>query len=153
MPVSEAWKLLEQCKWADVAFNAGPDGFPYCVSISPVVLDGCVYFHCASEGYKLELLERDDKVCIHAVGRAFVSGSGFSLMYESVVAQGQAYVIGNEALKREVLRKTCSKYAPQQPPVAVDAYMDRFFSSVTVVGITIVSISGKRTIPSKSSDA
>ncbi|MDF2839216.1 MAG: putative nitroimidazole resistance protein, partial [Evtepia sp.] len=44
-----ALEVLKNCEYATLA-TVNPDGTPYCIPISPAMMDGALYFHCALEG-------------------------------------------------------------------------------------------------------
>lgn len=60
--------LIDRCQHGTVAF-ATEDGAPYCIPLSLVRMGDKLYFHCAKEGHKTDLLRRDDRVCVTFVGR------------------------------------------------------------------------------------
>src|SRR5574340_183743 len=39
------------------------EGIPYVVPMNFGLGDGCIYLHCASQGRKLDILRKNDKVC------------------------------------------------------------------------------------------
>ena len=39
----------------------GDDGYPYAVPLSYVYADGCLYFHSAVEGHKIDAIRRDGR--------------------------------------------------------------------------------------------
>jgi hypothetical protein len=43
--------------------SIGLDGYPYITPVNFVYYQGCIYFHCAPKGEKLQNIERDPKVC------------------------------------------------------------------------------------------
>lgn len=59
--------LIDRCQHGTVAF-ATEDGAPYCIPLSLVRVGDKLYFHCAKEGHKTDLLRHDSRVCITFVG-------------------------------------------------------------------------------------
>ena len=73
-----ALELIDRCKHGTVAF-ATEDGAPYCIPLSLVRAGDKLYFHCAKQGHKTDLLHRDGRVCVTFVGAddpAFRRGHG-----------------------------------------------------------------------------
>lgn len=112
----EVVKLLGQCDTVRLAMNGGD--FPYVVPLSFGYLyeDGklSVYFHCAKEGKKIDLLNRDNRVCLEAdILSGYVdTGRGVTADYKSVIMTGVARrVSGDEAVKGlELLLSHCKMY-------------------------------------------
>lgn len=61
-----ALEVLRDCEYATLA-TVNEDGTPYCIPISPVLVDGCIYFHCALEGKKLDNINQNPNVCVSCV--------------------------------------------------------------------------------------
>lgn len=106
--------VLDKCPTIRLGINGDP--YPYVVPLSfgYEAADGklTVYFHCAKEGRKLDMLSENGKVCIEAdILNGYVhTEHGVTADYESVIAVGQAReVSGEEAVKGlELLLKHCS---------------------------------------------
>ena len=60
-------ELIDRCKHGTVAF-ATEDGAPYCIPLSLVRAGDKLYFHCAKQGHKTDLLHRDGRVVADLVG-------------------------------------------------------------------------------------
>ena len=56
-----AQALIDRCTYGVVAISTGEDT-PYCLPLSLVRVDNRLYFHCAKQGRKLDLLRRNPKV-------------------------------------------------------------------------------------------
>jgi len=86
-------------------------GYPYAVPLSYVFADGKLYFHCASEGYKLDALQHNSKASFCVVRRDTVVPERITSIYESAIAFGRAKVVGNDDEKRTALRYLAQKYS------------------------------------------
>ena len=64
-PAEWALALLGRCEYACLGLT--DEAQPYCVPVSHVLVDGCVYFHSNPRGYKAELLAQNPRVCLTAV--------------------------------------------------------------------------------------
>lgn len=60
-------ELIDRCKHGTVAF-ATEDGAPYCIPLSLVRAGDKLYFHCAKQGHKTDLLHRDGPGVRHLCG-------------------------------------------------------------------------------------
>ena len=84
-------ELIDRCKHGTVAF-ATEDGAPYCIPLSLVRAGDKLYFHCAKQGHKTDLLHRDGRVCVTFVGAddpAFVAPAMYTTYFQSVVVMGR----------------------------------------------------------------
>lgn len=134
-----ALEALRACEYATLA-TVCPDGTPYCVPISPVVTGNTIYFHCATQGRKLDNIARNPSVCVSCAMNLKPLPEKFALEYESAVAFGRCEVVSDDAEKTTALELICEKYAPGVQ--AVDAIRN----SLAITGvcrITIENITGK----------
>ena len=90
----------------------GDEGYPYATPVNYVYEDGKIYIHSAKYGYKVECIEKCDKVCFSAIISAEVEQSRFTAAFESVVATGRIKSINDEGEKRSILEKFIYKMAP-----------------------------------------
>lgn len=100
----EVINLLASCQTVRLAMNG--EDFPYVVPLSfgYEYADGrlCIYFHCAKEGKKIDLLNRDGRVCMEVDELGGYVGTGHSVTadYKSVIMTGVAERVGGaEAVK------------------------------------------------------
>ncbi len=123
----------------------GDDGKPYGVSMSYALRDGAIYFHCATEGRKLEHLDTNPAVSFCVVGQTKVLPGQFSTEYESAVAFGTAARVTGEE-KRAGLVALIEKYSADfmEPGVT---YLESKIDRVVVIRIDIEYISGKARRP------
>ena len=106
----EAIRLLAECEHGILA-TVGTDGQPYAVPLSYVFHDQCIYFHCATDGHKLDNIRANPAVSFCVVGKTRTLPGEFATEYESAVAFGTASEIENDE-KREALVKLLEKYSP-----------------------------------------
>lgn len=136
-----ALDIVKKCEYAALA-TQNPDGSPYSIPISPAVLNGKIYFHCAPKGTKLDNILAYPKVCLSCVGETRLVPEEYTTEYESAVVFGTAKIVDDEALKKEVLRAICEKYAPDQMHRFEDA-VEAYWKRVCICEITIDEITGK----------
>ncbi len=144
-----ALSVIDRCEYAVAAF-ASP-GAPYCVPLSIVRVEDVLYFHCALEGTKTDLLRADPRVTLSFVGANRAAETEFSTYYESAVVTGTAYEVTSPAEKAAALRALCQKLTP--------GFMDHFPSelarsaAVTAVwGVRMEQVTGKAKFPPKAFD-
>lgn len=110
-----AEKVIDECHYMTLCM-VDEDGAPYCVPLSPVRRGDYIYFHCATEGRKLDALRRHPQVSMSFVGNTEVPPGKFTLYYESVCAAGTAAEVTDAAERVEALRLLCEKYCPGDMP-------------------------------------
>ena len=121
-----------------------PDGRPYGVPMS-FVFDGvgALYFHCATEGRKMECLRRCDRASFCAVGLDEIHPEEFTTYFRSVIAEGRIYEIEDPAHKIAALRLLGAKYSP-----GIDSTreIDKGLDHVAVLRLEIESLNGKEAL-------
>lgn len=115
---------------------------PYGIPMNYVVMEEKVFFHCATEGHKLQNIATNQDVSFCVVGKTELMPDKFSTRYESVVVSGCAEIIRDPVVKKNALRALVTKYAPNHI-AAGDAYIDKLLEKTAVVGITIEHLAGK----------
>lgn len=114
---------------------------PYGVPLNYVLMNNCIYFHCALEGHKLDNLAANPKVSFCVVGRTKVLPAEFSTEFESVVVFGRASVIEGEE-RYQALNALIEKYSPEFVSEG-SAYIEKFDSQTNLVRIEIQHMTGK----------
>ena len=139
--------ILRRCDTLRVAMQGEP--YPYVVPVSfgVTVEDGMpvVYFHCAREGMKVDLLRRCDRVCVE--GDIFIrtepTDHGITTRYESVIGCGIcAFPEDLETVTRG-LQAICEHYGY----LDYDLKNCRALKHVLVGRIPLTTLTGKRNLP------
>jgi len=119
-----------------LALNA-PNATPYVLPINHVFHEGCIYFHCATEGHKLDLLRADPRIGFSTAVDIAVEGT--TTRYRSVCGTGVAEIVNDDAEKNSVLKAIAARFkAPCQFPVSAEQ-----FAATCIVRIRIESMTGK----------
>ena len=122
---------------------AGDGGYPYAVPLSYVYADGCLYFHCARSGHKLDAIARCPKVSFCVIDQDQVVPEKFTTYYRSVIAFGTARVIPEEAEAYGALEALAARFCPDNE-AGVQQEIASSFSRLYMVEITIEHLSGKQ---------
>jgi nitroimidazol reductase NimA-like FMN-containing flavoprotein (pyridoxamine 5'-phosphate oxidase superfamily) len=116
---------------------------PYIVAVNFGYRNRKLYFHCARQGKKLDIISRNPAVCVQ-----FESGIGlktgenscdYGYMYQSVVGMGIARLLTNEAEKIEGLTCIMAHYAR-----GIHTFDGAAVERVAVVAVTIDTMTGKQ---------
>ena len=135
----KAWEILEKAEYMTLSMM-GAEGVPYGVTLSFARVGESLYFHCASEGYKLDSLRKNPAVCVNAVYQQRTKAEEFTVAFESAVAFGKAAEVTQQEEKVQGLLAICKKYAPENTGAA--AYIAQY-PQVAVWRIDVSELSGK----------
>ncbi len=136
------WELVDRCAYA-VMSTVLPDGAPYGVPLSIARLDGHIYFHCASEGRKLEALRHNARVSLVCVGQVKPLKDDFTTEFESVVLTGEARRVEEEDEKIRALRAISLRYTPENM-ARFDQAIQESLHRTDVWRIRVDSLTAKR---------
>ena len=110
-----ALALMDRCTHGVMAIHTGED-MPYCLPLTFVRVGDDLYFHCARQGRKVELLRRNPRVCVTFVGedRPFFSDSpaSYSTYFQSAIVTGTATEVTDDREKTAALLALCQKVTP-----------------------------------------
>ena len=120
---------------------ACPDGVPHGVPLNFAFAGDSIYFHCAPEGRKIEILSANTRVSFCVVGRTQVLPAKFSTEYESAIATGSVEELSAEE-KRQALVLLVRKYSPDCIKEGLE-YIDKRIDKTKVFRIRLESITGK----------
>ena len=138
--IDEAASLMTSCTYG-VLSTVCDKGQPYATPLNYAFDGNCIYFHCASEGQKLDNIRSNPAVSFCVVGQTKTLPNKFATEYESAVAFGIAKEIFDSE-KQEALLKILEKYSPEflaQGKKYIAGKMDE----TTVVKIDIKHLTGK----------
>ena len=136
--------LEEVLQRAEVLYLALHDEpAPYVLPLSYGYADGAIWFHCAREGKKLDLIRRDPRVGFAVVADArLVAGPAacdFTATGSSVVGRGTARVVTDPVERRrglDALMRHCGVERPEYRPESL--------TRACVVRIDVEELRGKR---------
>ena len=106
--------LIDRCTHGVLALSTGEEA-PYCLPLSLVRVGDCLYFHCAREGRKIQLLRRDPRVCVTFVGEdapTFEAPANYTTLFQSAIVTGTASEVLDREEKIAALRALCQKLTP-----------------------------------------
>lgn len=136
--------VIDRCTHGVMALSTG-EPFPYCLPLSFVRVENDLYFHCALEGRKLDLLRRFPQVCVAFVGGdrpAFVPPAMYTTYFQSAIATGTASEVTDPGEKVLALRALCQKAAPEHM-AGFDAAVENSLAVTGVWKIHMEELSGK----------
>jgi nitroimidazol reductase NimA-like FMN-containing flavoprotein (pyridoxamine 5'-phosphate oxidase superfamily) len=146
MSEQRAYAMLERGFSGQLA-TVGADGYPYCIPLLYIWMDGEIYLHTSSAGGHLRAnVEREPRICfgidepdqVFDYGR-FECDSG--LAYQSVIVFGKIRIIEERAVKQRFCEALMAKYGKPDSnrPKGFFPRID----AITVYAIAIERITGK----------
>lgn len=139
---SETRDILLKAEWGTLA-TVGPDGCPYAVPLNYVLIDNTIFFHCATEGRKLDNIAFEPRVSFNVATGVQVLPEQVSTAYQSVTIFGLAR-LGNAQEKYSALKELLIKYTPMSL-LEIENYLEkRKNDALLVYAIDIASMTGKR---------
>lgn len=120
------------------------DDQPYIVPMCFGCRDGCLYFHCALEGMKLDILKKNNRVCFECdVDHALVTAENaceWGMKGESVVGFGKAFFVEDAEAKKDALNVIMEHYGARGP----FSYKEKGLLNALIIRVEIESMTGKR---------
>lgn len=109
-----AWDVLRQSVYGTLALVKA-DGTPIAIPVNVVGDDvyKVIYFHCAGEGEKWEVLKTNPKVSLSVVSHAAVKPMAFTTSYRAARFQGRAEVVTDEGEMVKAMLLLCQSLDPK----------------------------------------
>jgi len=116
---------------------------PYIVPLCFGYDQHTLYFHCAPEGKKIDILRKNNQVCFEFdIDQELVKAEQackFDMKYRSVIGFGKAYLVGDPESKQKALEVIMQHYAGQSYTFPED-----IVNKTAIIKVEIESISGKK---------
>lgn len=135
-----AIEIMRKAPYITVSFTR-TDGTAYGVPLSLASKNDHVwYFHCASEGDKLNAIAEHPEVCLSAVTKCQPTigpkDGSFTLQYRSAIAFGKAEIVTDSDEKILALKLISERFLPKHM-AAFEAAVERSLHRTVVVRITL----------------
>lgn len=119
------------------------DGQPYVVPLCFGYDGTSIYFHCASEGRKLDIINRNCRVSVEfdIVDGLVVAdrACAWGIRYRSVIGFGTAEFVLDDDEKREALRSIMEQYGGR-----VFGFPDHELKNTAIIKIDLEEVTGKK---------
>ena len=143
LDATEANEIMNRCTNGVLSIN-GDSGYPYGVPVSYAYADGRIYFHCAREGYKVDLLKKDPHVSFTVVAQDDIIPKDFNTLYISAIAFGRVRLMERAEVRR-VLDMLSIKYSPNEGEARM-AEVESCVETVCMIEFDIEYLTGKEAI-------
>ena len=122
---------------------SGDDGYPYAVPISYVYDGEKIYFHCAKSGHKLDAIKRNPKASFCVIGQDQIVPEEYTTYFRSVIAFGTIRILEDDHEKMDAIEKLAVKYAPEDTPESRKNTIEREWTPLCMLEMTIDHLTGK----------
>ena len=141
---AECLELLKQEIRGTLAVN-GDDGYPYAFPMNYAFDEesGNLYLHCAKQGYKIDAIRRNDKVCFCLHDKGYSQDGNLPLNFKSIVIFGRIKLIEHPEDSLRCMRKFDRKFESDE---AVEAHIQREANIVQALELVVDYMTGKRVI-------
>lgn len=137
--IEEAWRFLSEAEHGVLSVCEGD--IPYGIPLNYCVVNSNLYFHCALEGRKIEVIKSNPHASFCAVKSTRLLPSLFSTAYESVIVSGILHEVYNEE-KIDALVGLIKKYSQEFYDKGLK-YVQTSADSTRVFKLNITEIAGK----------
>jgi nitroimidazol reductase NimA-like FMN-containing flavoprotein (pyridoxamine 5'-phosphate oxidase superfamily) len=142
---SDIESIIQRCDVCRIAF--ADNNTPYIVTMNFGYLQGkksSLYFHCAPEGRKIELISKNNYVCFEMdTDHLLYTGEkdcDWGMNYSSVVGYGKISIVAEREEKKKGLDCIMAHYSDRKE----FEYDERVFSRTTILRLDIEEITGKK---------
>lgn len=122
----------------------GADGYPYGVPMSFAMEGNKIFFHCATEGQKLDAIRNCGKASFCVVERDDVIADKLTTAYRSVIVRGNIEEEKDDERRKEALWLLARKYSPDMQNDQVESEIKGAWSHVVILVLSIVDMTGKQ---------
>lgn len=135
-------EVIGRCQFCRIGLC--DNGVPYLVPVCFGYKPGVMYFHCAKEGRKLDILRKNNRVCFQMdCDTEILKGMNacdWGLRYMSIMGEGRAFLVSEKEEKMSALEIIMRKYSGSEQEFL---FNEQSVTRTEIVRITIESVSGK----------
>jgi len=119
---------------------------PYIVPMCFGHDDNSIYFHCAREGRKMDIIRKNERVCFELEGELRIARASkpckWSIDYISVIGFGRASIVDDVEEKRKALTIIMDHYGGKGPY----KYSEKAFDRAAIIKVEIDSMTCKKSL-------
>ncbi|MFC1899084.1 pyridoxamine 5'-phosphate oxidase family protein [Chloroflexota bacterium] len=117
---------------------------PYVVAMDFGYKDNCLYFHCAREGKKIDIIKQNDNACFEMfIDHTFLKPEGrpcgWGAKYRSVIGFGKASILENHEERSAGMNIVTQHYGSDYY-----TYSESELERVNIIRVEVTSITGKK---------
>ena len=116
---------------------------PYMVPLNFGYSDGCLFFHCAKQGRKIDLIKKNPNICFEVdelirLKKASLA-CDWGIDFKSVIGSGKAQFLEDSKEKIQALNAIMSQYSGR-----TFEYPDEMLEKTCVIKVVIDEMTGKQ---------
>ena len=138
----EIQDIMRQAQICRVALVEG--NMPYLIPLNFVVEGDCLYFHSATKGKKIEILNKNKNVCFEMdINAQIIAGEtpcAWGMKYASVIGYGRAFFVNDHEEKIKALNLLMEKYVGR----GNYTYPENIVRKTMIAGVKIDKLTGKK---------
>ena len=136
------YEILED-RWRGILSLQGDNGYPHAVPMDFYFdkVSGRIYFHCARQGYKIDLIRRNPKASFTVHDDGFRKEGDWALNITSVICYGRIRMIDDPDDTINLVRKLGLKYYPAAEDVEEE--IRKAGKAVLMLEFTVDRMTGK----------
>lgn len=138
---AECLRILNERENGVMALS-GDEGYPYAVPLNHVLVDGKLYFHCATEGHKIDAIRSCDKASFCVIDADDVDAEAYTTRFRSVIVFGRVRLVEDDGERLRALMAIGNRFCPATPE-KTDMEIRGAFSRTGIIEMDIEHISGK----------
>ncbi len=142
LPLEDCIRILKE-EPRGVLSLIGDEGYPYGIPMDHWYneADGCLYFHCAGVGHKIDAIRGCDKASFCVMDQGFRREGEWALNIRSVIVFGRVQLLEDREQILAMARQLALKYFPT--PEAVEEELAHAGSRVQMFRLVPEHITGK----------
>ena len=140
---------LTRTRWVTLAMCRDDDPYLVVVNHGYDPTRRCLYFHCAADGRKMEVLRANPRVWGIAVEDLGYLDGECEHAFRSVMFGGRVTFLAADAEKREALEVMIRQLEPEPGPVMARTLTPARLASVTVGRVDLEVMTGKQALPER----
>lgn len=140
IPKDEALKIIEASDYGVLSLCDG--NLPYGVPLNPVIHEDTIYFHCAKEGFKLDILNKNPYGHFVFISSSKVIKESFTTSYESAMAHGSLRFVSDPKERMLAYQLLIGKYVDADIKSNKE-YIEKHDKATALVAMDIKGISAK----------
>ncbi len=121
----------------------GEDGYPYGVPLNYVYEDGKIFFHCATQGYKLDAIRHHNKASFTVIDQAQVIAEEYTTDFCSVIVFGQIAIVKDDLEKRHAMEALAARFIPGDEKGRL-AEIDKCYQDFLILALDVEEMTGKK---------
>lgn len=140
----EEVRVILREQWRGVLALQGDDDYPYALPINFYYDEekGCIYFHGAKEGYKIDAIRRNPKACFCVLNDGTRDEGDWALRISSVIVTGKMREVTDAEEHDSSILAFAEKYYPDEESARAEVAKDG--ARAHMLALTIESMTGKK---------